>query len=115
MKREESLMGKKMVKAAVMTGPGKMEVQKFPYPNPRRGAMVIEMEMSGSSTPLDRARLYASKFREGMLEGNMTEGTLPCGAGASQIRSIKGAAEIVWDTIREAQQMLDGLQRNRQK
>ena len=72
----------------------------------------IEMEMSRASTPLDRARLYASKFREGTLEGDMTEGTLPCGAGAGQIKSVKSAAEIVRDTIREAQQILDGLQRN---
>lgn len=40
-------MGKKLVKAAVMVAPGRMEVQKFPYPKPKRGAMVIKMEMSG--------------------------------------------------------------------
>lgn len=40
-------MAKKTVKAAVMTAPGKMEVWEFPYPNPKKGAMVIRMEMSG--------------------------------------------------------------------
>ena len=38
----------KTVKAAVMTGPGKMEIQNFPYPelNDDR-AMILKMEMSG--------------------------------------------------------------------
>lgn len=38
----------KSVKAAVMTGPGKMEIQNFPYPelNDDR-AMILKMEMSG--------------------------------------------------------------------
>ncbi len=40
-------MGGKLVKAAVMVAPGRMEVRRFPYPKPRRGAMVIQMEMSG--------------------------------------------------------------------
>ena len=34
-------MGKKSVKAAVMTAPGKMELQEFPYPEPRHGAMAV--------------------------------------------------------------------------
>jgi len=37
----------KMIKAAVMTGPGQMEVQEFPWPELEKGAMLIEMEMSG--------------------------------------------------------------------
>jgi len=40
-------MAQRMVKAAVMVAPGKMEVQEFPYPKARHGAMVVEMEMSG--------------------------------------------------------------------
>ena len=68
----------------------------------------IQMEMSGS-TPLERARIYASKFREGMLEGDMVEGTLPCGAGAGLIESLKSAAEVVHDTVKEAVQILDAL------
>ena len=36
------------VKAAVMTGPGKMEIQQFPYPKlDDPGAMILKMEMSG--------------------------------------------------------------------
>ncbi len=37
----------KIVKAAVMVEPGKMEVQEFPWPDLEPGAMLIEMEMSG--------------------------------------------------------------------
>jgi len=38
----------KEVKAAVMTGPGKIEIQKFPYPKlDDPGAMILKMEMSG--------------------------------------------------------------------
>ena len=70
----------------------------------------IQMEISGS-TSMETARIYASKFREGMLEGKMDEGTLPCGAGAGLIESVKSAAEVVYDTVREAQQILDSLQR----
>ena len=37
----------KKIKAAVMTGPGKMEVQEFPWPSLESGAMLIKMDMSG--------------------------------------------------------------------
>jgi len=40
-------MSPQMVKAAVMKAPGKMEVQEFPLPKLRPGAMLLEMEMSG--------------------------------------------------------------------
>jgi len=79
-----------------------------------RNAMLekcIKMEKS-DSTPMERARLYASRFREGMLEGDMVEGTLPCGAGAGMIKSAKSAAEVVHDTVREARQIWGALQRD---
>jgi len=68
----------------------------------------IQMEMSGA-TSMETARIYASKFREGMLEGQMDEGTLPCGAGAGLIKSVKSAAEVVHDTVRQARQILNEL------
>lgn len=37
----------KKVKAAVMTAPGKIEIQEFPYPKVERGAMLLKMELSG--------------------------------------------------------------------
>ncbi len=35
------------VKAAVMTAPGRLEVQRFPLPEPEPGAVILEMSMSG--------------------------------------------------------------------
>jgi threonine dehydrogenase-like Zn-dependent dehydrogenase len=35
------------VKAAVMKQPGQLELQRFPLPDPERGAVVLEMSMSG--------------------------------------------------------------------
>jgi threonine dehydrogenase-like Zn-dependent dehydrogenase len=37
----------KWVKAAVMTGPGAIEIQKFPYPALQPGAMIMRIEMAG--------------------------------------------------------------------
>ena len=36
-----------MVRAAVLTGPGKVEVQKFPYPELPKGGAIIRTELSG--------------------------------------------------------------------
>ncbi len=35
------------VKAVVMTAPGKIEIQKLPYPKLERGALILKMRMSG--------------------------------------------------------------------
>ncbi|MCE5340895.1 MAG: zinc-binding dehydrogenase [Planctomycetaceae bacterium] len=41
-------MSHNKVKAAVMTGPGRIEIQKFPYPVlHEEGSMIVRMEMSG--------------------------------------------------------------------
>jgi NAD(P)H-dependent flavin oxidoreductase YrpB (nitropropane dioxygenase family) len=68
----------------------------------------IQMETNGS-TPLERAKVYAGGFRKGMIEGDMTEGVLACGAGAGMIKEIKSAAEVVYDIVKEADQMLSRL------
>jgi len=68
----------------------------------------IQMETDGS-TPLERAKLYAGGFRKGMLEGDMTEGVLACGAGAGMIKEIKSAAEVVHGIVTEAEQVLNRL------
>ncbi len=36
-----------LVRAAVMTAPGAIEVREFPYPSPAAGAMLMKMELSG--------------------------------------------------------------------
>jgi len=71
----------------------------------------LRMEAEGT-TPVERARVYASKFREGMLEGDLVEGTLACGAGAGFIKSITSAADVVHETVKEAMQVLTNLHRD---
>ncbi|MDO8491501.1 MAG: nitronate monooxygenase [Dehalococcoidia bacterium] len=69
---------------------------------------VIQMERTGS-TPLERAKLYAGGFRRGMLEGDLVEGTLGCGAGAGLIKEVKSAADIVQEIIADCEKTLAGL------
>ena len=38
---------KRMVKAAVMTKPGEIQIQEFPYPSLKEGDLLMRMEMSG--------------------------------------------------------------------
>ena len=65
----------------------------------------LQMEATGS-TPEECERVYRPGFLSGMLEGNMTEGTFPCGAGVGLIREVKSAAEVVQSIVREADQIL---------
>jgi hypothetical protein len=53
--------------------------------------------------------LYHSGYIKGMLEGNAIEGTFICGSACGLIREIKGAATVIQDTIREADQVLASL------
>jgi enoyl-[acyl-carrier protein] reductase II len=65
----------------------------------------VQRELSGS--PLQEiSNLYRSGYMKGMLEGNVTEGSFICGAGAGLIKKIKTAAEVVRDTVKEADQIL---------
>jgi len=68
----------------------------------------IQMETNGS-TPLERAKVYAGGFRKGMIEGDMTDGVLACGAGAGMIKEIKSAAEVVHDIVGEAEEIFNKL------
>jgi NAD(P)H-dependent flavin oxidoreductase YrpB (nitropropane dioxygenase family) len=68
----------------------------------------IQMETNGN-TPLERAKVYAGGFRKGMIEGDMTEGVLACGAGAGMIKEIKSAAEVVHDIVGEAEEIFNKL------
>jgi len=64
----------------------------------------VQMEASGG-TLQEISKLYRSGYRKGMLEGNRVEGTFVCGAGAGLINEIKSAAEVVRDTVKEAEQI----------
>lgn len=68
----------------------------------------IQMEKSGAP-PLERSKTYAPGFRTGMLEGDLVGGTLGSGAGAGLVREIKTAAEVVRETVKEAERVLAGL------
>ncbi|MDO8490899.1 MAG: nitronate monooxygenase [Dehalococcoidia bacterium] len=68
----------------------------------------IQMEKSGAEA-IARSKTYAPGFRTGMLEGDLVGGTLGCGAGAGLVRQIKSAAEVVQETVRDAEQILAGL------
>jgi enoyl-[acyl-carrier protein] reductase II len=67
-----------------------------------------EMEAGGCSLK-EITDLYHSGYIRGMLEGNAIEGTFICGAACGLIREVKGAATVVQDTIREAEQVLTKL------
>jgi enoyl-[acyl-carrier protein] reductase II len=64
----------------------------------------VQMETSGSSLE-ERSNVYRPGYATGMVEGNATDGTFVCGAGAGLIKEIKGAAEVVRDTVKEADQV----------
>ena len=68
----------------------------------------MQMEITGT-TLQERANFYRPGFRKGLLDGDMSEGVLPCGAGAGLIKEIKSTAEVVHDIIREADEILARL------
>ncbi len=68
----------------------------------------IQMEKSGTDA-IDRSKTYALGFRTGMLEGDLTDGTLGCGAGAGLVRKIDSAADVVRETVADAERILAGL------
>ena len=73
----------------------------------------LALETDGG-IPLERALIYASGFRQGMIDGDIdTEGTLPCGAGAGMITEIKSASDVVRDVVREADEVISMLAGNK--
>ena len=68
----------------------------------------IQLEASGGSLQ-EMSNLYRPGYAIGMVQGNMTEGTFVCGAGAGLIKEIKGAAEVVRDIVKEAEQIIAAL------
>jgi enoyl-[acyl-carrier protein] reductase II len=68
----------------------------------------MQLEAGGGS-PQEMSNLYRPGYAIGMVQGNMVEGTFVCGAGAGLIKEIKGAAEVVRDIVREADQIVGGL------
>ncbi len=72
-----------------------------------------EMEATGR-LPVEITNLYASGYMKGMLQGNIGEGTIGCGAGCGLIREVKDAAMVVRDVVGQAEQILARLREPRQ-
>ena len=68
----------------------------------------VQLEASGGSLQ-EMSNLYRPGYAIGMVQGNMAEGTFVCGAGAGLIKEIKGAAEVVRDIVKEAEQIIAAL------
>jgi NAD(P)H-dependent flavin oxidoreductase YrpB (nitropropane dioxygenase family) len=68
----------------------------------------IEMEARGA-TPVEVTEFYSGGFREGILDGDMTNGVISFGMGAGMIREEKEAGDIVQDIIKEAENVTAGF------
>lgn len=68
----------------------------------------IELESRGGSVQ-EISALYRPGYAKGMMQGNASEGTFVCGAGAGLIKEIKGAADVVRDIVRDAERIIAGL------
>ena len=64
----------------------------------------INLQTSGGSLQ-DISNLYRPGYATGMVQGNIMEGTIVCGAGAGLIKEIKCAAEVVREIIKEAEEI----------
>jgi enoyl-[acyl-carrier protein] reductase II len=54
---------------------------------------------SEGAKPEEISKFYDGAVRRGLIEGDVENGTLPCGAGAGIIKEIKSAADVVKDII----------------
>jgi len=58
----------------------------------------LKMASEGAK-PEEISKFYDGAVRRGLIEGDVENGTLPCGAGAGIIKEIKSAADVVKDII----------------
>ena len=75
--------------------------------DPSHGALCPVGGRGGSLQEM--SNLYRPGYAKGMVHGDMTEGAFVCGAGAGLIKEIVGAADVVRDMVKEAEQVLAGL------
>lgn len=68
----------------------------------------IELEIRGA-TPAEITEIYSGGFREGLLEGDMTNGVISFGMGAGIIKETKSTGDIVRVIIEEAECVTAGL------
>ncbi len=67
---------------------------------------------AGGGSLIDVSMLYRGTIIPGLLEGDVINGSVGCGAVAGMITDIKGAADVVKDTVKEAERILSELKKN---
>jgi enoyl-[acyl-carrier protein] reductase II len=70
----------------------------------------VEME-AARLPPKEITDLYASGYINGMLQGDIQEGIVGCGAGCGLIKEVKDAAAVIQDVMGEAQGIIERLYR----
>jgi enoyl-[acyl-carrier protein] reductase II len=68
----------------------------------------IQLQTGGSSIP-EVTSLFRGSFLKGLVEGDLNEGSILFGEGAGMIRSVKGAAEVLQEIVRDAEGTIAGL------
>ena len=67
---------------------------------------------AGGGSVVDVSMLYRGTIIPGLLEGDVKDGSVGCGAVAGMITEIKDAADVVKDTVKEAELILSELKKN---
>ncbi len=67
---------------------------------------------AGGGSLIDVSMLYRGTIIPGLLEGDVTDGSVGCGAVAGMITDIKDAADVVKDVVKEAERIVSELKKN---
>jgi len=67
---------------------------------------------AGGGSLIDVSMLYRGTIIPGLLEGDVINGSIGCGAVAGMITDIKGAADVVKDVVEEAERIASELKKN---
>jgi NAD(P)H-dependent flavin oxidoreductase YrpB (nitropropane dioxygenase family) len=67
---------------------------------------------AGGGSLIDVSMLYRGTIIPGLLEGDVINGSVGCGAAAGMITDIKGAADVVNDVVKEAERIISELKQN---
>jgi len=67
---------------------------------------------AGGGSLIDVSMLYRGTIIPGLLEGDVADGSVGCGAVAGMITNIKDAADVVKDVVKEAERIASELKKN---
>jgi enoyl-[acyl-carrier protein] reductase II len=67
---------------------------------------------AGGGSLIDVSMLYRGTIIPGLLEGDVINGSVGCGAVAGMITDIKDAADVVKDVVKEAERIASELKKN---